>query len=102
MYSIEHVQSLGEHPISYILHTKLIVKYSTNLIFHLHARLRTGWSTGKITTTSLDPAERDAIIGVIQRNELIETAERERVGKIVERVEKIKQRATDFGPRYCR
>lgn len=65
-------------------------------------RLRTGWSTGKTTTTSLDPAERDAIIEVIQRNELLELAERERVGKIIERVEKIKQRATDFGPRYCR
>lgn len=65
-------------------------------------RLRTGWSTGKTSTTSLDPAERDAIIGVIQRNEVLETAERERVGKIIERVEKIKQRATDFGPRNCR
>lgn len=65
-------------------------------------RLRTGWSTGKTSSTSLDPAERDAIIEVIQRNEVLETAERERVGKIIERVEKIKQRATDFGPRNCR
>lgn len=33
---------------------------------------------------------------------VIEKAERERVGKIIERVEKIKQRATDFGPHNCR
>lgn len=66
-------------------------------------RLRTGWSTGKTTTTSLDPAERDAIIEVVQRNELLENAERERIGRIIERVEKIKQRVvTDFGPKNCR
>lgn len=65
-------------------------------------RLRTGWSTGKSSATALDPAERDAIIGVIQRNELLETAERERVGRIIERVEKIKEKAIDFGPRKCR
>lgn len=68
----------------------------------MNNRLRTGWSTGKTTATSLDPAERDAIIEVIQRNELLETAERERVGKIIERVEKIKQRVNDYGPRHCR
>lgn len=65
-------------------------------------RLRTGWSTGKTSAVSLEPAERDAIIGVIQRNELLETAERERVGRIIERVEKIKEKAIDFGPRNCR
>lgn len=81
----------------------------------------------------MDPAEQAAILGVVQRNEVvhrglfqldlnlvnnvvcyfstcyffcclkvIEKAERERVGKIIERVEKIKQRATDFGPHNCR
>lgn len=51
----------------------------------------------------MDPAERDAIIGVVQRNELLENAERERIGRIIERVEKIKQRVvTDFGPKNCR
>lgn len=64
--------------------------------------MRTGWSTGKTNATSLDDAERQSILSVIQRNELLETAERERVGKIIERVEKIKQRASDFGPRCCR
>ncbi|XP_031635109.1 rabphilin-3A [Contarinia nasturtii] len=67
----------------------------------LRAKLHSGWSTGKTSATSLNPAERDAIIDVIQRNELLETAERERVGKIIDRVEKIKQRTTDFGPRNC-
>lgn len=64
--------------------------------------MKTGWSTGKTTATSLDPAERDAIIEVVQRNELLENAERERIGKIIERVEKIKKRGTDFGPKHCR
>lgn len=43
-----------------------------------------------------------AIMEVIQRNEQLETAERQRVGRLVERVEKIKQRAAECGPRYCR
>lgn len=52
--------------------------------------------------TKLDPAERDAIIEVIQRNEELEIAERQRVGRLVERVEKIKERAAEIGPRNCR
>lgn len=43
-----------------------------------------------------------AILEVIQRNEQLEIAERQRVGRLVERVEKIKQRAAECGPRYCR
>lgn len=71
-------------------------------------RLRTGWSTGKSTSTSpststsLDPSEREAILEVIRRNEQLEVAERQRVGRIVERVENIKQRAAECGPRNCR
>lgn len=71
-------------------------------IVHYNNRLHTGWSTGRSTPTVLNSAERDAILGVIQRNELIESAERQRIGKIIERVEKIKQRAADCGPRNCR
>lgn len=66
------------------------------------SRLHTGWSTGKSSTASLEPAERDAIIAVIQRNEQLEIAERQRVGRLVERVEKIKQRAAECGPKNCR
>lgn len=43
-----------------------------------------------------------AILEVIQRNEQLEIAERQRVGRLVEKVEKIKQRAAECGPRYCR
>lgn len=64
--------------------------------------MHTGWSTGRTTPTALNSAERDVILGVIQRNELLENAERQRIGKIIERVEKIKQRAADCGPRNCR
>lgn len=64
--------------------------------------MHTGWSTGRTTSTALNSAERDVILGVIQRNELLENAERQRIGKIIERVEKIKQRAADCGPRNCR
>lgn len=65
-------------------------------------RLQTGWSTGKSSPTLLEQSERDAILDVIRRNEQLEVAERQRVGRIVERVEKIKQRAADCGPRNCR
>lgn len=64
-------------------------------------RLHTGWSSGKPSGT-LQPEEKMAILEVIQRNEQLETAERQRVGRLVERVEKIKQRAAECGPRYCR
>lgn len=50
----------------------------------------------------LDADEKNAIIEVIRRNEQLESAERQRVGKLVERVEKIKQRAAECGPRFCR
>lgn len=64
-------------------------------------RLHTGWSSGKPPGT-LQPEEKMAILEVIQRNEQLETAERQRVGRLVERVEKIKQRAAECGPRFCR
>lgn len=50
----------------------------------------------------MQQSERDAILDVIRRNEQLEVAERQRVGKIVERVEKIKERAAECGPRNCR
>ena len=66
-----------------------------------HFRLHTGWSTTKPPVT-LDAAEQDAILVVVRRNEQLESAERQRVGKLVERVEKIKERAAEYGPRFCR
>ncbi|XP_037881195.1 synaptotagmin-like protein 4 isoform X1 [Glossina fuscipes] len=69
----------------------------------LRAKLRTGWNS---TTPQepLKPEEQAAIISVIQRNEEIESAERQRVGRLVERVEKIKQKlnAVERGPNKCR
>lgn len=50
----------------------------------------------------LNASERERIIEVIQRNEIVEDAERQRVGRIIERVERIKQRAADCGPKFCR
>lgn len=41
-------------------------------------------------------------MSVIKRNEQLEMAERQRVGKLVERVERIKQRASYYGPKNCR
>ncbi|XP_055846039.1 rabphilin-3A isoform X2 [Episyrphus balteatus] len=64
-------------------------------------RLKTGWSSSKVSEP-LRPDEQAAIISVIRRNEEIEVAERQRVGKLVERVEKIKERAADCGPQGCR
>lgn len=64
-------------------------------------RLHTGWSSAK-PVGPLDADEKNAIIEVIRRNEQLESAERQRVGKLVERVEKIKQRAAECGPRFCR
>lgn len=66
-----------------------------------YLRLHTGWSSGKPSGT-LQPEEKMAILEVIQRNEQLESAERQRVGRLVERVEKIKQRAAECGPRFCR
>lgn len=65
-------------------------------------RLQTGWSSGKTPSAALEPAEKDAILEVVRRNEQLEVAERQRVGKLVERVEKIKQRAAECGPKHCR
>ena len=63
-------------------------------------RLQTGWSASK--TPSLRQEEQEAIIAVIKRNEMLETAERQRVGKLVDRVEKVKQRVGDYGLNQCR
>lgn len=77
-------------------------KQSTHSIqFIIFFRLHTGWSSLK-PAGPLDADEKNAIIEVIKRNELLESAERQRVGKLVERVEKIKQRAAECGPRFCR
>ncbi|XP_034119478.1 rabphilin-3A [Drosophila albomicans] len=67
----------------------------------LRAKLKAGWSSSK-TNEPLRPEEQEAIISVIRRNEEIETAERQRVGRLVERVEKIKLHAVERGPNCCR
>lgn len=92
------------HPLSYLI---WLIFYGFQCIlsiiwYFVICRLRTGWSTGKPTAAALDPSERDAILDVIRRNEQLEVAERQRVGKLVERVEKIKERAAECGPRNCR
>ncbi|TDG40861.1 hypothetical protein AWZ03_012724 [Drosophila navojoa] len=63
--------------------------------------LKAGWSSSK-TNEPLRPEEQEAIISVIRRNEEIEIAERQRVGRLVERVEKIKLHAVERGPNCCR
>ncbi|GAB0095638.1 rabphilin-3A [Sergentomyia squamirostris] len=69
----------------------------------LRAKLHSGWCTGKPASgSSLKPDEQAAILSVIKRNEALETAERQRIGMMVERVERLKQRAVDYGPRNCR
>lgn len=70
-------------------------------MYFVSLRLHTGWSSGK-PPSILQPEEKMAILEVIQRNEQLESAERQRVGRLVERVEKIKQRAAECGPRFCR
>lgn len=68
----------------------------------LRAELKTGWSCRKTNNNPLDPAEQEAILQVIRRNEDIESTERERIGKLVDRVEQMKQRVVDLGPNNCR
>ncbi|XP_058978533.1 rabphilin-3A-like [Musca domestica] len=67
----------------------------------LRAKLRAGWNSSQVHEP-LRPEEQAAIISVIQRNEEIESAERQRVGRLVDRVEKIKSRAVEKGPNCCR
>ncbi|ALC49072.1 Rph [Drosophila busckii] len=67
----------------------------------LRAKLKAGWSSSK-SNEPLRPEEQEAIISVIRRNEEIEIAERQRVGRLVERVEKIKLHAVERGPNCCR
>ncbi|KAI8116645.1 Double C2-like domain-containing protein beta [Lucilia cuprina] len=64
-------------------------------------KLRTGWNSSQVHEP-LRPDEQAAIISVIKRNEELEIAERQRVGRLVERVEKIKSRAVERGPNCCR
>lgn len=64
-------------------------------------RLQTGWSSLQ-PSGSLDSHEQAAIIAVIKRNEQLETAEQQRVGRLVERLENNKLRAAECGPRFCR
>ena len=65
------------------------------------SRLKTGWSSS-CKRVALNEEEQRAIVDVIKRNEQLEMAERQRVGKLVERVERIKQRASYYGPKNCR
>lgn len=70
--------------------------------FHfLCKRLQTGWSSN-CKRVPLTAAEQQVILSVIKRNEQLELAERQRIGKLVERVERIKQRSSYHGPKNCR
>lgn len=86
----------------YTINTEIGIWQQIFFFFSLfERRIHSGWSTNK-STVPLNASERERIIEVIQRNELLEDAERQRVGKIIERVERIKQRASDCGPKNCR
>lgn len=64
-------------------------------------RLHTGWSSAA-SRNPLSSDEQAVILSVIRRNEEIENAERQRIGRLVMRLEKIKQNAIDRGPNCCR
>ncbi|XP_063696197.1 rabphilin-3A isoform X2 [Culicoides brevitarsis] len=64
-------------------------------------RLKIGWFAGR-PDVPLSSKEQETIKNVIRRNEALEMAERQRVGKLVERMENIKSRAVETGPRNCR
>lgn len=72
-----------------------------NLSTPVQLRLQTGWSSAS-KRVALNDEEQQAIVSVIKRNEQLEMAERQRVGKLVERVERIKLRASYYGPKNCR
>jgi len=79
----------------------ILLQLIFNVTIYFPCRLKAGWSSSK-TSEPLRPEEQEAIISVIRRNEEIEVAERQRVGRLVERVEKIKQHAVERGPNCCR
>lgn len=65
--------------------------------------LKTGWCTGKTKpTAALSNEEQDVIVSVIKRNEAVEGAERQRVGRLVDKLERIKERIVECGPNQCR
>lgn len=51
---------------------------------------------------SLSLEEQDVIVAVIKRNEAVEVAERQRVGRLVDKLERIKERIVECGPNQCR
>lgn len=100
MIPTELISEYNNHITKYVYkkyNKTLIINYnffSSSLIF----RLQTGWSSGR-PNDALCPEEQAAIISVIRRNEALEMAERQRVGKLVDKVEKIKLQAAEFGPK---
>lgn len=77
-------------------------KFALKTFSPFNWRLQTGWSSTCKQKIALNDEEQQAIVSVIKRNEQLEMAERQRVGKLVERVERIKQRASYYGPKNCR
>lgn len=77
------------------------VRKSKRMFRNNSLRLQTGWSS-TCKRVALNAEEQQAIVSVIKRNEQLEMAERQRVGRLVERVERIKQRASYYGPKNCR
>ncbi|XP_065324465.1 rabphilin-3A-like isoform X1 [Gordionus sp. m RMFG-2023] len=75
----------------------------------LRAKLKTGWSVhtnkapspGKINEQQLTDSEQEAIMEVIHRAEMLESLEKERVGKLVDKLENMKHNAIGNGVNQC-
>uniref|UniRef100_A0A8C5X0I2 Rab effector Noc2 n=1 Tax=Malurus cyaneus samueli TaxID=2593467 RepID=A0A8C5X0I2_9PASS len=73
----------------------------------LRAKLQTGWSVHTFRTEkqrrtqALSPKELEVILGVIRRAEELDTAEQQRVGRLVERLENMRRNAMGNGLSQC-
>ncbi|XP_021093881.1 rab effector Noc2 isoform X6 [Heterocephalus glaber] len=73
----------------------------------LRAKLQTGWSVHTYQTEKqrrsqrLSPAEMEAILQVIQRAERLDTLEQQRIGRLVERLETMRQNVMGNGLSQC-
>ncbi|KAF5911691.1 hypothetical protein HPG69_015668 [Diceros bicornis minor] len=73
----------------------------------LRAKLQTGWSMHTYQTEKqrktqcLSPAEVEAILQVIQRAERLDVLEQQRIGRLVERLETMRQNVMGNGLSQC-
>lgn len=64
--------------------------------------MKTGWCTGKAKPPgTLSSEEQDVIVRVIKRNEAVEVAERLRVGRLVDKLERTKERIVSTSTVDC-